>query len=70
MKKTSKEWMIYHEIPEYAIIDPDGWDRTNLEYSFNEELITEEEFINRIGASTCYLGLLEKIIHVKPHSTK
>jgi len=35
------------------IIDPDGWDRCDLESSFNEK-ITEEEFVNRLGMSTIY----------------
>jgi len=52
-KKTSKEWE--ELIPEkYGVIiyDPDGWDRTNYEYSFFEELITKEEFMIRISNST------------------
>ncbi len=53
VKKTSKEWQ--DEIPkehELVILDPDGWDRGNLEYSFNEELITSEEFYRRLCHST------------------
>jgi len=37
---------------EIISIDPDGWDRNNYEYSFNEELITKDEFMNRIASST------------------
>jgi hypothetical protein len=51
--KTSKDW--YEEIPKVfklIILDPDGWDRTNYEYSFNEELITKEEFKRRLSYST------------------
>lgn len=51
--KTSKEW--FEEVPEehgLIIIDPDGWDRKNYEYSFNEELITKEEFMKRLNYST------------------
>ena len=53
MKKTSKEW--YESIPKehnLIILDPDGWDRINYEYSFNEELITKNEFDTRLGSST------------------
>ena len=53
-KKTSKDW--YESMPEkekVVIMDPDGWDRSNYEYSFNEELITEEEFHKRLCSSTC-----------------
>lgn len=52
--KTSKDW--YESMPEkgkIVIMDPDGWDRSNYEYSFNEELITEEEFQRRLCSSTC-----------------
>jgi hypothetical protein len=51
--KTSKDW--YDSIPKdwkLVIMDPDGWDRKNFEYSFNEEKITKEEFKKRIFYST------------------
>ena len=51
--KTSKEW--YNLVPKehkLVILDPDGWDRKNYEYSFNEELITKEEFKQRVSKST------------------
>lgn len=54
-KKTSLDW--YKEIleshPKFVIMDPDGWDRTNYDFSFNKELITKEEFKNRVFGSTC-----------------
>lgn len=53
IKKTSKEW--YEEIPKehkLVIMDPDGWDRKNYDYSFNEELITKNEFDSRLASST------------------
>lgn len=53
MKKTSKDW--YAEIPKelgFIIYDADGWDRKNYEFSFNEELITKEEFVKRVFHST------------------
>lgn len=51
--KTSKEWneLVPKEFM-LRIMDPDGWDRSNWDYSFNEELITKEEFINRVSQST------------------
>ncbi len=51
--KTSKEWydLVYKE-HKLLILDPDGWDRKNYEYSFNEELITKEEFKQRVSKST------------------
>lgn len=48
--KTSAEW--YDEYP-LEIKDPDGWDRTNFQYSWYEELITFEEFDRRAMRSTC-----------------
>ena len=53
MKKTSQQW--YEEIPKehkLLILDPDGWDRSNYQYSFYEELITKEEFDIRLSSST------------------
>lgn len=52
-KKTSKEWLAL--IPKkynLKIIDPDGWNRTNYDYSFNKEKITREEFEKRLSFST------------------
>jgi hypothetical protein len=50
-KKTSKEWQ--REIPYPKVLDPDGWDRSNFQYSWREELITKEEYFNRVSYSTC-----------------
>ncbi len=53
IRKTSAEWE--SEIPErydLVILDPDGWDRTNFDYSFNKERITKEEFDKRVAKST------------------
>ena len=51
VKKTSAEW--YEEIKHNTIIiDPDGWDRQNYDFSFNKELITEDEFNQRLLKST------------------
>lgn len=47
--KTSKDWNQIHKV---NILDPDGWDRQNYDYSFNEELITETEFNLRVLQST------------------
>lgn len=50
IKKTSKEWT--KDMNKIKILDPDGWDRNNYNYSFNEEKITEEEFLFRLMRST------------------
>ena len=47
--KSSEEWQKQFNV---AIIDPDGWDRENLEFSFREELITKKEFESRLSRST------------------
>ncbi len=53
--KTSSDW--YDMIRDFniglIIMDPDGWDRKNYQYSFNEELISYQEFNIRVGQSTC-----------------
>jgi hypothetical protein len=54
IKKTSKEW--YEELyptRTLIIMDPDGWDRSNWEYSWGEELIDQNEFAMRVMRSTC-----------------
>lgn len=53
--KTSADWK-ETLCPELVILDPDGWDRSNYEYSFNEELISEKEFIGRLIGSTVMVG--------------
>ena len=55
---TSEEWL--RLVPEkygLVIMDPDGWDRKNYEYSFNRERITKEEFMQRVAGSTCTCNL-------------
>jgi len=47
--KTSEEW---ERESNFKVLDPDGWDRKNFEFSWNEELITEEEFEKRLSTST------------------
>jgi len=49
--KTSKEWQELY--PEPKILDPDGWDRQNFQYSWKEEKITLSEYNKRLGTSTC-----------------
>lgn len=51
--KSSKEWQL--EVPKefkLVILDPDGWDRKNYEFSFNQKKITKEEFKLRLSKST------------------
>jgi hypothetical protein len=59
MMKTSQAW--YEELqalyPDFMVMDPDGWDRRNYQYSWHEELITNEEFEKRVGRSTWQINL-------------
>jgi hypothetical protein len=48
MKKTSEQWQ---QDSDYIVLDPDGWDRKNFDFSWNE-LITWEEFNRRMALST------------------
>jgi len=51
--RTSNEWYnILYPKGDLIIYDPDGWDRTNYQYSFHEEKITKEEFNKRLFNST------------------
>jgi len=51
--KTSKEWFdsVKDEM-KLQILDPDGWDRSNFNYSFYEEKINSVEFFKRLSIST------------------
>ena len=49
--KTSKEWQEIY--PEVTVLDPDGWDRQNYQYSWYEEKITHKEYMKRRMFSTC-----------------
>ncbi len=47
--RTSEEWQ---KLLGVEVLDPDGWDRQNLEYSFYQEQITRKEFEKRLDTST------------------
>ena len=49
LKKCSDEWCKEEKI---LVMDPDGWDRTNYDESWAEE-ITLAEFNKRVSVSTC-----------------
>jgi hypothetical protein len=62
VEKTSQQW--YDELRKTSnitIMDPDGWDRTNYQYSFTEELITKEKFNERLSRSTVKGNINEMI---------
>lgn len=51
-RMTAEEWL---NIPDYhgvKVLDPDGWDRSDFERSWAEQ-ITREEFEARLTESTC-----------------
>lgn len=47
IKKTFEEWQSIFPYPK--VLDPDGWDRKNYDYSWKEEKITLEEYEARRG---------------------
>ena len=49
IKKVSSEWC---KMFNFKIIDPDGWDRNNFQFSWKQELITLDEFQRRLSLST------------------
>ena len=55
-KKTSEEWDKLDKYKEITVLDADGWDRKNFDYSWKEEQITEQEFNHRLAYSTCEFG--------------
>ena len=48
---SSEAW---NQIFGWRILDPEGWDRQNFDYSWYQEEITREEFIRRTQSSTVY----------------
>lgn len=51
--KTSEEWQ---KECTTIIIDPDGWDRKNFDFSWKVEEITKAEFEKRMVISTCHFA--------------
>jgi len=49
---TSEEWS-KEDDSGIKILDPDGWDRKNWQFSWHEEHITQREYENRRSFSTC-----------------
>ena len=50
--QSSDKW--YQMFKEhFSISDPDGWNRIDYDYSWNKELISQEEFFKRVSYSTC-----------------
>lgn len=52
---TSDQWLVQPQYAHFTVLDPDGWDRQNFEFSFKQELITEAEFNSRLLDSTCLI---------------
>jgi len=50
--KSSNEWS-KTLFPHIQILDPDGWDRSNFQFSWYEEKISKQEFEKRMSTSTC-----------------
>lgn len=48
--RTSEKWL--PTLTNTKILDPDGWDRSNYQFSFYEERITMTEFMRRVCMST------------------
>lgn len=71
MLRTSEAWqkLVQAVYPDFVIMDPDGWDRKNYQYSWHEELITKEEFEKRAATSTCCWPreMIQDIIDGKYH---
>jgi hypothetical protein len=51
--KTSYQWQLTY--PDPVVMDPDGWDRKNYQYSWFEEKITLVEYNRRMLMSTCVI---------------
>ncbi len=54
-KKTSEQWQL--ENPDPKILDPDGWNRRDFQFSWYEEEITFEEYSKRLFSSTVQMKI-------------
>lgn len=55
--KTAKDWFSdIHEPYNVTVYDYDGFNRENFVYSWNEELISKTEYLNRICECTVGYG--------------
>lgn len=61
--RSADDWLKEPEWKGIVVLDPDGWDRRNFKVSW-AELITREEFENRVCHSTCIWprGLIGKVL--------
>lgn len=55
--KSSEEWQ--KQFPNTKVLDPDGWDRKNYQYSWFKEKITLTEYNSRLNRSTVK-GIIQK----------
>lgn len=58
--KTSENW--FKMYPKIKILDPDGWNRVDYDYSWYKELITKETYLSRLSRSTCSFNLKTSIL--------
>jgi len=74
--KSSDAW--YAEIVrkgKFEIVDPSGWNKNDFKYSFNQELVTRDEFDTRLIQSTLRVGITwieaegAKLIERNKHKT-
>jgi len=56
--KSSQRWA---ELTGVVVYDPDGWDRTNYQESWFNELITLDEFKRRVYMSTVLMSSLSML---------
>lgn len=65
MKKTSDQWAEEKGIElGKDILDPDGWDRQNFDFSFYEEKIPYREFMSRLKSSTCKFAFENNMVKI------
>lgn len=52
-KKPAADWfMELHHNKGVVILNPDGFDRSNFHYSFNEEPLTKKEYLLKLAECT------------------
>lgn len=51
VQTASENWQ--RMLSDIIVYDPDGWNRTNFQFSWFEEQITKEEYLRKRMFSTC-----------------
>jgi len=65
--KTSEEWQKIY--PQIKVLNPDGWDRSNFQFSWYREKISNLEYEKRLCSSTVQGDIIKFIKEMEKGKT-